>query len=299
MTMPRSVAAYLAVALLCLSVTFWARAVMAEVETPPDLGSEIHPDLRIEQIRKIFNEGEFARAAAEARQCDAPGADALAARAALSEGDFHGTPATRRKIFLAAEADARRAIARDPQDPEGHLYLALALGFLGRVDGTLVAHFAGYADEARREIDEALKLDPQSAWAHALDGGWNLEILRDGGVIGERIYGASPEKGIAAFRKALTLQPDNAAIAYQFALQLLAIGGVVHRAEAYRVLVRSLEPKEENAVERLARQRARRLKLTLDTHDDLAMKFILREALGSFSGAQGNASGGLLPRGSR
>ena len=169
----------------------------------------------------------------------------MAARATLAEGDFNGTPATRRKLFIAAEADARRAIARDPQDPEGHLYLALALGFLGRVDGTLVAHFAGYADEARKEIDTALALDPQSAWAHALDGGWNLEISRDGGLIGEQMYGASPEKGIAAFRKALSLKPDNAAIAYQFALQLLAMGGAAHRAEAYHVLARSLEPKAE------------------------------------------------------
>jgi len=293
MTMPRAVAVYLASAFMCLSVILRAGPVMAE---PMRGETQAPPSASLEQARELFENGDFERAAAMARQCDVPGADALAARATLSQGDFHGTPATRRKIFLEAEADARRAIARDPNDPEGHLYLALALGFLGRVDGTLVAHFAGYADEARKEIDEALKLDPQSAWAYALDGGWNLEIARDGGLLGEQMYGASPEKGIAAFRKALALQPGNAAIAYQFALQLLAMGGAAHRTEALRVLVRSLEPEEENAVQRLARQRARRLKLALDTHDDIAMKFILREALGSYSDVQTKESG-VLPGG--
>jgi len=293
MTMSRALAVCLASAFLCLSVILRTGPAMAE----PMQGEVQAPSsVSIDHARELFENGDFARAAAEARQCDAPGAEALAARAALSEGDFHGTPATRRKIFLEGEADARRAIARDPRDPEGHLYLALALGFLGRVDGTLVAHFAGYADEARKEIDEALKLDPQSAWAHALDGGWNLEISRDGGLLGEQIYGASPEKGIAAFRKALALQPGNAAIAYQFALQLLALGGATYRAEALRVLVHSLEPEDGNAVQRLARQRVRRLKLALDTHDDIAMKFILREALGTYSDAQ-TKKPGVLPGG--
>ena len=283
MTMPRAVAVYLASAFMCLSVILRAGLVMAG---PMQAELEAPPSASIEQARELFENGDFERAAAVARQCDAPGADALAARATLSQGDFYGTLVTRRQIFLEAEADARRAIARDPQDPEGHLYLALALGFLGRVDGSLVAHFAGYADEARKEIDEALKLDPQSAWAHALDGG----------LIGEQMYGASPEKGIAAFREALALQPGNAAIAYQFALQLLALGGATYRAEALRVLVRSLEPEEGNAVQRLARQRVRRLKLALDTHDDMAMKFILREALGTYSDAQ-TKKPGLLPGG--
>ena len=301
MTIPRSFAACSVGAFLCLSVILWLSPLAAEpmpaAPEAPERESASLPS--IDRARKLFEEGEFERAALEARQCDARGAEALAARAALSQGDFNGTPATRRQIFLTAEADARRAIARDPQDPEGHLYLALALGFLGRVDGTLVAHFAGFADEARKEIDTALALDPQSAWAHALDGGWNLEISRDGGALGEQIYGASPEKGIAAFRQALTLQPDNTAIAYQFALQLLAMGGVVHRAEAYRVLVHSLQSKDENAIEKLARQRALRLKLTLDTHDDIALKFILREALGRFTNVQADAPHGLLPHGGR
>ncbi len=290
MGMYRLLAAFLAPVLVSLAIVFWPSAAMASGETPA------HSDLT--SIREIFSQGDFSKAAEEARKTDAPGAAALAARAALAEGDFDSDMKDRRNVFVAAERDARRAIARDPDDPEGHLYLALALGFLGRMDGSLAAHFAGYADEARTHIDRALALDPQSAWAHALDGGWNLEISRDGGLLGEHLYGASPQKGMAAFRKALSLEPGNTAIAYQYALQLLALGGAGHCAEARRVLARSLKAAsdhEEDAVELLARYRAQRLNVTLDTHDDLTLKFILRGALGSFSGPQGGAAERLQP----
>jgi tetratricopeptide (TPR) repeat protein len=231
--------------------------------------------------RAAFERGDFAEAATLARPLSTPEGLSLAARAALAEGDFVSSPPERRRTFLQAETDARAAIARDPQNIEGHLYLALALGFLGRMDGSLAAHFAGYAEEARKHIDRALVLDPESAWANALSGGWNLEIVRDGGMLGETIYGASLDKGLAAYRRALEIEPGNAAIAYQYALQLLALGGAPHRAEVLRALSRALKPKPEDAVEILARRRAQRLKLALDTHDDVAVKGILREQLGA------------------
>lgn len=234
----------------------------------------------IDAARAAFTRGDFVEAIAAARLLGTAQGAALAARAGLAQGDFISSPSMRRSVFQQAEMDARLAITRDPQNPEGHLYLALALGFLGRMDGTLAAHFAGYAEEARQHIDRALALAPQSAWAHALSGGWNLEIVRDGGMLGETLYGASLDKGVAAYRRALELESGNTAIAYQYALQLLALGGAPHRAEALRELANALEPKPEDAVEVLARRRAQRLKLALDTHDDVALKDILRTQLG-------------------
>jgi tetratricopeptide (TPR) repeat protein len=260
----------------------------------------------IDAARAAFTRGDFVEAIAVARLVGTAQGAALAARAGLAQGDFIASPATRRSIFQQAEMDARLAIARDPQDPEGHLYLALALGFLGRLDGTLAAHFAGYAEEARQHIDRALALAPESAWAHALSGGWNLEIVRDGGMLGETLYGASLDKGIAAYRRALELEGGNTAIAYQYALQLLALGGAPHRAEALRELANALKTRPEDAapedaVEVLARRRAQRLKLALDTHDDLTLKNILRVQLGEPSsvGVPGLRTGGVsAPTGS-
>tara|TARA_R110000868_G_scaffold20217_15_gene85886 strand:+ start:752 stop:1618 length:867 start_codon:yes stop_codon:yes gene_type:complete len=252
-------------------------------------------DPALDAARDAFVSGDFARAADEARKIDTSMAAAFAARAALAQGDFVAKPDERRSVFAAAEADARRALARDPDSAEGHLCLALALGFLGRIDGSMVAHFAGYAKEAREHIDRALTLDPKNAWGHALDGGWNLEIVRDGGMIGETIYGASFEKGVEAYRRSLTLDPHNAAVAYQFALQLLGAGGVINRAEARAVLAHAQRQPPTDEVGNYAHRRIKRLKLALDTDDDLALKLILKEGLGTGSRTSDAARQRLLP----
>jgi tetratricopeptide (TPR) repeat protein len=273
------------IARLCLAGFCLAAYVLASIL--PAGASDLAP------ARAAFSQGDFTQAASLARPLATAESLRLAARAGLAEGDFVAPPSAKRQLFLQAESDARDAIARDPQNPEGHLYLALALGFLGRMDGSLAAHFAGYAEEARKHIDRALLLDPDSAWAHALSGGWNLEIVRDGGMLGETIYGASLDKGVAAYRRALELESGNTAIAYQYALQLLALGGAPHRSEALRALANALKPKSEDAVELLARRRAQRLKLALDTHDDTALKGILRDQLGDPTNAP--AQTGLRP----
>lgn len=270
----------------CCGAMLWSAAALAE---PPQ------PNPALDPAREAFAAGEFAKAADEARKLDTGMAAAFAARAALAQGDFVASPSERRPVFVSAEADARRALARDPESVEGHLCLALALGFLGRIDGSVTAHFAGYATEARTHIDRAIALAPDSAWGHALDGGWNLEIVRDGGMLGESIYGASFEKGVAAYRRSLVLEPANAAIAYQFALQLLGAGGVLNRAEARAVLAHALRQETTDVVGTYIHRRIKRLKLTLDTDDTLALKEILRDRLGIGSGTSDAARQKLLP----
>ena len=130
----------------------------------------------------------------------------------------------------------------------------------------------------------AFARDPQNAWAHALSGGWNLEIVRDGGMLGETLYGASLDKGVDAYERALTLEPGNPAIVYQYALQLIAFGTAPRRSEAKRVLATARYAEPRDALERLAHRRAQRLKLALDTHDETALKLILRDRLGDRAG---------------
>lgn len=250
-------------------------ACLLGLQTLPAFSDELQP------AREAFTSGDFLTAARLAHDGESAEAYGLAARAELAQGDFVAPPSDRRALFANAEADARHAVALAPDEAAGHLYLALALGFKGRIEGNIAAHFAGLAHDARSHIDRALELEPNNAWGHALDGGWNLEIVRGGGLLGETLYGASFDKGVAAYRRALKLEPRNAAIAYQFALQLLGADQSAYRDEAYRVLVPALKPKDENAVERLARRRAQRLKLALETRDMLALKVILREGLGT------------------
>ncbi len=234
----------------------------------------------LDAARDAFGRGNFQQAAELAHAAGSAEGEALAARAELAYGDFVAGNDVRHAEFELAARSARAAIALDPRNPEGHVYLALALGFLGRMEGSVAAHFAGYAEEARKHIDAALALAPTDPWANALLGGWNLEIVHDGGALGETIYGASSEKGVAAYNYALALDPGNAAIAYQYALQLVAMGGAWERAEARQVLESALQTQPSDAFQHFARQRAERMKLALDAHDDDALQGIMHDQLG-------------------
>ena len=242
-------------------------------------------EMGIAAARRAFAEGAFVQAAELAHTAGGAEGAALAARAELVYGDYLAPVSERYQNFIRAEADARRAIALAPGDPEGHLCLALALGLISREKGSLVAHFAGYAKEARLHIDLARRLAPGSAWGEALLGGWNLEIVRAGGIVGSLFYGASLEAGMAAYARAFARDPVNVSIAYQYAVQIVALGETPHRAEATRRLAVSLDRDvPADALARLAHERAMRLMGALQARDDAAVRAIMRAELGTVDG---------------
>ncbi|MBC7101943.1 MAG: hypothetical protein H5U13_01775 [Parvibaculum sp.] len=67
--------------------------------------------------------------------------------------------------------------------------------------GGIRAHFEGWGSQARGHIDRALAINGNNAWAHAALGGWHLEIVHEGGLIGAAIYGASVRAGIEAYER--------------------------------------------------------------------------------------------------
>ena len=234
------------------------------------------------EARAAFAEGAFAHAATSARQTGSSDGFTLAAHAEMIRGDFLEPPGDARMgRYKAALADARKAVQKAPDDPEAQLALALALGLVARSEGGLEAHYQGLGEEARKHIDIALKLVPDSPWANATLGGWNLQIAYAGGALGEAIYGASVKKGISAYEKALRLDPGNVAIAYQYALQLLGLGGDDHRQRARDLLDEVAAHHPSNALQRLLRESAKNLKHALDRGDtEQAMK-LAEVSLGS------------------
>lgn len=233
------------------------------VAVPARSADEIASELAAAQAAYV--RGDFIYAAELARTAQSAAGHALAARSLLAHGDLLALPENRLEDFERAQADARKAIELDPDFFEGHLELAVALGLVGRQRGSLVAHLGGYASEARQHLDFILERDPDNVWANALLGGWHLEILYDGGALGAVLYGADAAEGLAHYRHALALEPDNGVIPYQFALQLFAAGSQAYEQEARTLLTRLFEGTPRNAVEMLTRERAARLLLAAES----------------------------------
>lgn len=208
----------------------------------------------VDAAYSAYAAGDYEKAVAIAERVGTAEDYAIAARALNAISYFDdGRKSARRTAGDAYEA-AKKAIELDPKLPEGHLQAAISLALKGARMSPVRALLSGLASKARDRIDAALELDPRNPWALSTSAAWRIEVARRGG---SALYGADPETGFEEFQKARALAPENAAIAYECALKLLADGRSEWRDEGLAALNDAIaaEPatKFEEDVQALAR----------------------------------------------
>jgi tetratricopeptide (TPR) repeat protein len=125
---------------------------------------------------------------------DSTNYDALrnAAYECVDLGEFDTNAEHRGALYRSAEQYARRAVAANPRDADGHFQLAQALGRNALTMG--VRDKIKLASEIRNEALAALAIDPKHSGALHVMGVWNAEIMRLNGfsrAIARRFLGAS------------------------------------------------------------------------------------------------------------
>jgi hypothetical protein len=180
-----------------------------------------------------------------------------------------------------AEADARAAIALDPSYADAHVYLSGALGYEGRIIGKVEAQLRGYPATAKHELDAAITADPKNAKAYAARGGWNIEIVRNGGALVARtMFGAKLNHGFADFHKAFALAPDDPAMRYQYALVLSGYDPATYRGEIDGALSKAQTLKAKTAYEAFVQTRAKELQTALRANDPESFAALVRKFQG-------------------
>jgi tetratricopeptide (TPR) repeat protein len=180
-----------------------------------------------------------------------------AARAVLAH-ETMSTPCL--DCLKRAEGYARRAVAADANYPDAHTYLAATLGYQGRIVGLIQARIDNYPEEAKANIDAALKADPNNGRALAALGGWNIEVVRAGGdTMAKMIYGASLAEGQRDFERAFAASPDNLVLRYQYALVLGGYDPERFRDTIVDSLKRAIAGKPATAFDAFEQNRAREL----------------------------------------
>jgi tetratricopeptide (TPR) repeat protein len=104
-----------------------------------------------------------------------------AAHEAVDKGEFNPSDDQRKTLYRNAEQYARRAVAANPNDAEGHFQLARAIGRNALSMGS--RDRVKYAAVVRDEAMTALKLNPRHAGAMHVMGVWNAEIMRLNGFV--------------------------------------------------------------------------------------------------------------------
>jgi hypothetical protein len=195
----------------------------------------------------------------------APGL-AIAARAALADAAMRTEPCL--PCLKRAEDFARRAVAADGAYPDGHVWLATALGLEGRIIGLIRARLANSPAEAKSELDVAMKDDSVNPYALAALGGWNIEIVRAGGsYLGRTLYGASEAEGLSLFDRAVKAAPGNVAVRYQIALVLAGYKPDIFRQRIADELDAAIGDRPQTAYEKFIQGRAADLRAALNRND--------------------------------
>ena len=139
-----------------------------------------------------------------------------AAHEAVDRGEFNPSENERKTLYKNAEQYARRAVAANPNDAEGHFQLARAIGRNALTMGT--RDRIKYAGEVRQQALDALKANPKHAGADHVMGVWNAEVMRLNGLsrmiaknfLGGKIFGeANWDNAIRYLEEAVALEPNR------------------------------------------------------------------------------------------
>jgi tetratricopeptide (TPR) repeat protein len=120
-----------------------------------------------------------------------------ASRSAVDLGSFERDGEKRGLYYLHGEQYARRAVAVNAGEAEGHFNLARSLGKNALSQGPKAK--IKYATDVRDQALECLKIDPKHAGCLHVMGMWNAEVMRLNGftrmlaknVLGGKVFGSA------------------------------------------------------------------------------------------------------------
>ena len=139
-----------------------------------------------------------------------------ASRSAVDVGSGTSDGSRRTSLFNRAEQYARRAIALNPGDAEGHFSLARALGKTALTQSARGR--VRYATEIRGQALECLKSAPAHAGCLHVMGMWNAEVMRLNSVtrliaknvLGGRTFGgASWKEAVRYMEASVASEPER------------------------------------------------------------------------------------------
>lgn len=103
-----------------------------------------------------------------------------ASRSAVDLAEYEPDAARKQALFDQAERHARRAVAVNANDAEGHFAMARALGRVALTKGA--RDRVRYATQVRESALRSLELNPDHPGALHVLGRWNAEVMRLSGI---------------------------------------------------------------------------------------------------------------------
>jgi hypothetical protein len=227
----------------------------------------------------LWSQGKYEDAIKQGLAENSPEGTALAARAAVSDMTAHTTPCA--ECINRAIDLSRKALAADPKAPIPTLCLAAALSYRGHLIGMMAAQNEKLGEISKQSIDDAIAAHPKDPQLLAALGGWNFEVVRQGGSLLARwTYGATIDKGLQAYSEALKLAPNDILVNYQYGLELAAYDPDEYRDKVEAAWKRVEAAPSTGAYDDMEKKRAGELLALLNDSDKTALKTKLNAYMG-------------------
>jgi len=201
---------------------------------------------------RSFHAGDFQQANVLADQhgllAHAPANKAAGIYATYLEPD----ETAQRACFMSAVTRAELAIQALPDDPNSHYFHAFNLGRYSQSISVIEALRQGIGGRIHASLQGALELEPDHAEAHTALGMYHAEIINKvGKLIGGMTYGASSDKALRHFARALELTPDAPIAHIEYGNGLYLLFGDRRLDEVTDLYVKASEMQPQDAMEKL------------------------------------------------
>jgi tetratricopeptide (TPR) repeat protein len=201
---------------------------------------------------RCYHSGDFQQATVLASQCGqlahAPANKAAGIYATYLEPDEDAA----RACFLSAVERAEAAIEVLPDDPNSHYFHAFNLGRYSQSISIVKALSQGIGGKIQSSLENALYLQPEHADANIALGAYYAEVIdKVGKMLGKLTYGATPDKALKHFERALELAPDAPIVHIEYGNGLYLLFGDDRLDEVTDLYIKATEIQPMDAMAKL------------------------------------------------
>jgi tetratricopeptide (TPR) repeat protein len=229
----------------------WARLHRGDCEPFP-------ADEEVQEAWRLYHKGEFRKALDLGTGCGPAGYDAANKAAAIYANYLERDEAKKLAIFQEVAARAEELQRAEPKNPNAWYLHAYALGRYSQGISVVTALAQGLGGKIKESLTRALKLEPGHADAHIALGAYHAEVIdKVGALVGGVTYGASKDRSVEHFKKALELNPDSAIARIEYANGLVMLFGKGKLEQAGALYEEAAACQPADAMERLDVEMAR------------------------------------------
>lgn len=207
---------------------------------------------RLQSAWSDFHAGRFAQAVDKADRCGWLGATCANKATGIYATYLEDDKRRQQTCFQSAIDRAVQAIENLPQLANSHYFLAFNLGRLSQSMSVMDALRKGLGGKIHASLQKTLEIEPEHAEAHTALGMYHAEVINKvGKMIGSMTYGASADKALEHFQRALEINPESPIAHIEYGNGLYLLYGDKELDQVTELYVNASELAPRDAMERL------------------------------------------------